>query len=66
MSTNSRGKATTGIAAPTVGSAQIGYGSTTASATNCDVAFPGSAGIVSATACIVVNVAGTTGYIPYF
>lgn len=46
-------------AAPTVSSGQIGYGGTTAAASNCNTAAP------SATACIVVNIAGTTHYIPY-
>jgi hypothetical protein len=45
--------------APTVASAQIGYGSTTAATSNC-----GS--LTSAVACIVVNVAGTAHYIPYY
>ncbi len=47
-------------AAPTVAAAQIGYGSTTAAAANCNVAVP------TPTACIVVNVAGTTRFIPYY
>lgn len=45
-------------AAPTVSANQIGYGSTTAAASNC--------GVISATACIVVNIGGTTHYVPYF
>lgn len=45
--------------APTVSAAQIGYGSTTAVSSNC-----GS--LMSAVACIVVNIAGTTHYIPYY
>lgn len=44
-------------AAPTVAGSQIGIGSTTAASSNC-----GSL----ATACMVINVAGTTRYIPYF
>lgn len=44
-------------AAPTVATAQIGYGSTTAAASNC---------LVAATACVIINVAGTTRYVPYF
>lgn len=44
--------------APTVSSGQIGYGSTTAAVSNC--------GITGPTACIVVNIAGTTHYIPYY
>ncbi len=48
-------------AAPTVAAAQIGYGSTTAALSNC-----GSAVLTTATACLVINVAGTTRYIPYF
>lgn len=43
--------------APTVASAQIGYGSTVAAASSC-----GSGG----TGCIVVNIAGTTRYVPYY
>jgi len=47
-------------AAPTVAAGQIGYGATTAAQANC-----GGAGL-GATACIVVNIAGTTRYVPYF
>jgi hypothetical protein len=47
-------------AAPTVAAAQIGYGSTTAAASNCNVASPTPAG------CVVVNIAGTAHYIPYY
>jgi len=47
-------------AAPTVAAAQIGYGSTTAAAANCNVAVP------TPTGCVVINVAGTTRYIPYY
>lgn len=46
--------------APTVSAAQIGYGSTTAAASNCNVTSP------APTACIVVNIAGTVHYIPYY
>lgn len=46
-----------GAAAPTVSAGQVGLGSTTAAASNC---------LVAATACLIVNVAGTTRYIPYF
>lgn len=46
-------------AAPTVASGQIGFGGTTAAAS-----FSGS--LPSAAGSIVVNVAGTTRYIPYF
>jgi hypothetical protein len=45
-------------AAPTVSSNQIGYGSTVAAASNC--------GGGSVTGCIVVNVAGTARYVPYY
>lgn len=44
-------------AAPTVAAAQIGYGSTTAAASNC---------LVAATTCIVVNIAGTNRFVPAF
>ena len=44
-------------AAPTVSAGQVGFGSTTAVVANCGAI---------ATACIVINVAGTTRYIPYF
>ena len=44
-------------AAPTVSPSQVGIGGTTAAVSNC-----GSL----ATACLVINVAGTTRYIPYF
>jgi hypothetical protein len=46
-------------AAPTVAAGQIGYGGTTAVATNCG-SLAGAAG------CIVVNVAGTQHYVPYY
>ena len=46
-------------AAPTVAAAQIGYGSTTAAASNCTFT------VITATACLVINVAGTTRYIPF-
>lgn len=45
-------------AAPTAASGQIGFGSTTAVVANCGTTGP--------TACIVVNIAGTTHYIPYY
>jgi len=51
------GNFVTTAAAPTVAASQIGYGSTTAVASNCGT---------TPTACIVVNVAGTTHYIPYY
>lgn len=44
-------------AAPTVAAAQIGYGSTTAAASNC---------LIAATTCIVVNIAGTNRFVPAF
>ncbi len=47
-------------AALTATAGQISYGSTTAAAANCNVAVP------TPTACIVVNVAGTVRYIPYY
>lgn len=47
-------------AAATAAAGQISYGSTTAAAANCNVASP------TPTGCIVVNVAGTTRYIPYY
>lgn len=46
-------------AAPTVGAGEIGYGATAVANTNCGT-LAGSAG------CIVVNVAGTTHYVPYY
>ena len=46
-------------AAPTVAAAQIGYGSTVTANTNCGT-------LALSTGCIVVNVAGTTRYIPYY
>jgi len=45
-------------AAPTVASAQVGFGSTTAVVANCGTTGP--------TACLVVNIAGTVHYIPYY
>jgi hypothetical protein len=45
--------------APTVGSGQIGYGSTTTAATSCG-SLSGAAG------CVVINVAGTAHYVPYW
>lgn len=44
-------------AAPTVAAAQVGIGGTTAVVANCGAL---------ATACLVINVAGTTRYVPYF
>ena len=46
-------------AAPTVAAGQIGLGGTTTANTNCG-ALAGSAG------CVVVNVAGTTRYVPFY
>lgn len=46
-------------AAPTVTTGQIGYGSTTVAASNCG-SLAGAAG------CIVVNVAGTQRFIPFY
>ncbi|MFP5227573.1 MAG: hypothetical protein ACLGXA_08065 [Acidobacteriota bacterium] len=46
-------------AAATAAAGQISYGGTTAATTNC-----GS--LASAVACIVINVAGTTHYVPYY
>ncbi len=46
-------------AAPTVAASQIGFGGTTAAASNC-----GS--LAGATGCVVINVAGTTRYVPYY
>jgi hypothetical protein len=46
-------------AAPTVAAGQIGFGGTTAVATNC-----GS--LTGETACLVINVAGTNRYIPFY
>lgn len=45
--------------APTVGGGQVGYGGTTAAASNC-----GS--LASSTGCLVINVAGTTRYVPFY
>lgn len=44
-------------AAPTVGASQVSLGSTTAAVANCGGA---------ATACLVINVGGTTRYVPYY
>ena len=44
-------------AAATVTTSQVSYGGTTAAATNCGT---------TPTACIIINVAGTTRYIPYY
>jgi hypothetical protein len=46
-------------AAPTVAASQIGLGSTVAASSNC-----GS--LASAAGCVVINVAGTTRYVPYY
>lgn len=46
-------------AAPTVSAGQIGFGGTTAAASNCGT-------LITAVACIVVNIAGTVHYIPYY
>jgi hypothetical protein len=46
-------------AAPTVASGHVGYGGTTAAASNCN-----TVGTTPA-ACLVVNIAGTVHYIPY-
>lgn len=46
-------------AAPTAGGSQIALGGTTAAASNCG-SLPGSVG------CLVINVFGTTRYIPYW
>lgn len=45
--------------APTVAAAQVGFGSTTAVSSNCGTLLGGSA-------CLVINVAGTTRYVPYY
>lgn len=56
------GSAVTTAAAPTVAAGQWGDGATTAAASNCN-----QSGVLTAvTACRVVNVAGTTRYVPYF
>lgn len=47
-------------AAATVAAGQIGYGGTTAAASNCNVTSP------TPTGCVVINVAGTTRYLPYY
>jgi hypothetical protein len=46
-------------AAPTVAAAQIGYGSTVTANTNCGT-------LAGSTGCVVINVAGTTRYLPYY
>jgi hypothetical protein len=53
------GAVTLTTAAPTVLSGQIGYGGTTVAASNC-----GS--LASAVGCVVINVAGTVHYVPYY
>jgi hypothetical protein len=50
---------TLSAAAPTVSAGQIGYGATTAAASNCG-SLTGAAG------CVVLNIAGTTHYLPYY
>ena len=50
---------TVSAVAPTVGAGQIGYGATVVAASNCG-SLSGAAG------CIVVNVAGTVRYVPYW
>jgi hypothetical protein len=47
------------VAAPTVSASQIGYGSTTAASSSCGT-------LASAAGCVVINVAGTAHYIPYY
>ena len=49
-------------AAPTVSASQVGFGGTTAAASNCN-----QSGVLTGVAgCLVINVAGTTHYVPYF
>jgi len=52
-------KATFTAAAPTVAASQVGIGGTVSAATSC-----GS--LASSAGCLVINVAGTTRYIPYY
>ena len=54
------GTITLAAAAPTVAAAHVGIGGTVAAAANCNVAVP------TPTACLVINVAGTTRYVPYY
>jgi hypothetical protein len=49
-------------AAPTVSASQVGLGGTTAAASNCNQGGT----LTSVAGCLVINVAGTTRYIPYF
>lgn len=53
------GGITAGAAAPTVGAGQVSYGNGVVVASNCG-SLAGSAG------CVVINVAGTTRYVPYY
>jgi hypothetical protein len=55
-------------AAPTVAAAQVGFGSTTAAASNCNsvTLSGGITGTTNAAGCLVINVAGTTHYVPYY
>ncbi len=46
-------------AAPTVAASQVGFGGTVAASSNCGT-------LVTAVGCLVINVAGTTRYIPYY
>ncbi len=50
----------TTTAAPLTAAGQVSFGNTTAAAANCNVAAP------TPTACLVINVAGTVRYIPYY
>jgi len=59
---NAAGSVTIGGAAATVGSGQVSYGGTTAAASNCN----GGGVLTGVAGCLVVNVAGTTHYVPYF
>lgn len=49
-------------AASTSGTGQVSYGGTTAAASNCNQ----SGVLTSVAGCLVINVAGTTHYVPYF
>jgi len=55
----SNGNLTLGTAAGTVSAGQVGYGSSVAASSNC-----GS--LSGATGCLVVNIAGTARYVPYY
>ncbi len=46
-------------AAPTVSASQIGYGGSTAASSSCGT-------LASAVGCVVINVAGTAHYVPYY